>query len=69
MLAYLKYYQIDHGSPEGMETFDLLYGTTPDIKRITGPISINNVTATIQFEDEDGDTFEFTAKSGLKLRL
>jgi len=58
-----QYYQIDHGSPEEMETFALLYGTDPDIKRITRPISVNNVTATIRFEDEDGDTFEFSARN------
>jgi len=63
-----QYYQIDHGSPEEMETFDLLYGTNQDIKRIKRPISINNITATVRFEDEDGDTFEFTARSGYSLK-
>ncbi len=63
-----QYYQIDHGSPEEMETFALLYGNAPDIKRITRPISVSNITATIRFEDEDGDTFEFTARSGHALK-
>ena len=29
------------------------YGSNPDIKRITRPISVNNITATIRFEDEE----------------
>jgi len=59
----IQYYQVDHGQPDKMETFDQLYGTNPDIKRITRPISVNNITATISFEDQDGDTFEFAAKN------
>ena len=63
-----QFYQVDHGQPEEMKTFELLYGTNPDIKRITRPISVNSITATIRFEDEDGDTFEFSARNNYTLK-
>lgn len=32
-------HKVDHRQPDKMETFDLLYGSYPDIKRITRPIT------------------------------
>lgn len=59
------YYQLDHTDPLEAEKYEGQLGESrvKVLKRITRPIMINNLTVKLSFEDEDGDTFKFTART------
>lgn len=59
-----RYYQIDHGLPDEMdknESYSL--NGYEVVKRILRPIEVKNVKLSVEFEDEDGDTFILSGRN------
>lgn len=59
------FYQLDHGIPETVKgkLDDTVLDNSRIVKKISKPITVNNIKTTVAFEDEDGDSFEFTARN------
>lgn len=64
----VKYFQIDHGSEEKAADREEDIAACYDIlKRITKPITINRLSLTLNWTDEDGDEFKLTARNSYVL--
>ena len=61
---------MDHGIPERVK--GKLDETVLDnyriVKKISKPIIVKNIKTTVSFEDEDGDSYEFSARNILSLK-
>ncbi len=64
------FYQLDHGIPELVKgkLDETVLDNSRIVKKISKPITVNNIKTTVAFEDEDGDCYEFSARNILSLK-
>ena len=59
------FYQLDHGIPELVKgkLDETVLDNSTIVKKISKPITVNNIKITVAFDDEDGDSFAFRARN------
>jgi len=64
------FFQLDHGIPEMVKDKhdETVLDTARIVKKISKPITVENIKTTVAFEDEDGDSYEFSARNILSLK-